>query len=40
MDVSAPECPARTLRSGEFSPIFVRIILELADWVQKKEKPI
>jgi hypothetical protein len=40
MEVSAPECSATTLRSGEFSPIFVRIILELAEWVQKKEKPI
>jgi hypothetical protein len=40
MEVSAPECSAKTLRSGEFSAIFVRIILELAEWVQKKEKPI
>jgi hypothetical protein len=40
MEVSAKECPEETLRSGEFSHIFVGIILELAEWVQKNRKPI
>jgi hypothetical protein len=38
--VSAGECPERTRRSGEFSRIFVGVILELAEWVQKKGKAI
>ena len=40
MEVFAGECPQKTLTSGEFSRTFVGIILELADWVQKKAKPI
>ena len=40
MEVFARECPQKTLTSGEFSRIFVGIILELAEWVQKKAKPI
>jgi hypothetical protein len=40
MDVSAPGCPAKTMQSGEFSSIFVRVVLRLAEWVQKNEKPI
>ena len=32
MEVFARECPQRTLTSGEFSRIFVGIILELAEW--------
>ena len=40
MEVSARECPQKTLKSGEFSGIFVGIIVELAEWVQKKAKPI
>ena len=39
-DVAAGECPERTLKTGEFTSIFAGLILELADWVQKKEKPI
>lgn len=38
-DVAAPECPESTLKSGEFTAIFAGLILELAEWVQKKEKP-
>jgi hypothetical protein len=40
MEIFAEECPQKTLTSGEFSRKFVGIILELADWVQKKAKPI
>ena len=40
MEVSARECPQTTLKAGEFSRIFVGIILQIAEWVQKKEKPI
>ena len=40
MEVSARECPEATVKSGEFSRTFVGIILQLAEWVQKKEKPI
>jgi hypothetical protein len=40
MEVSAGECPEKTLKSGEFSRIFVGVILELAEWVQKKIKSI
>jgi len=40
MEVSAGECPEKTRKSGEFSRIFVGVILELAEWVQKKGKPI
>ena len=40
MEVFAGECPQKTLTSGEFSRIFVGIILQLAEWVQKKAKPI
>ena len=40
MEAFAGECPQKTLMSGEFSRIFVGIILELAEWVQKKAKPI
>jgi hypothetical protein len=39
-DVAAAECPESTLKSGEFSAIFAGLILELAEWVQRKEKPI
>ena len=38
-DVAAGECPESTLKSGEFTAIFAGLILELAEWVQKKEKP-
>ena len=38
-DVAAAECPESTLKSGEFTAIFAGLILELAEWVQKKEKP-
>jgi hypothetical protein len=38
-DVAAAECPETTLKSGEFTAIFAGLILELAEWVQKKEKP-
>jgi len=40
MEVSAGECPEKTLKSGEFSRIFTGVILELAEWVQKKGEPI
>jgi len=40
MEVAAEECPEKTRKSGEFSRIFVGIIIELAEWVQKKGKPI
>jgi hypothetical protein len=40
MEVSARECPQKTLKAGEFSRIFVGIILGLAEWVQKKGNPI
>jgi hypothetical protein len=40
MEVSARECPQKTLNAGEFSRIFVGIILKLAEWVQKKSNPI
>jgi hypothetical protein len=40
MEVAAEECPEKTRKSGEFSRIFVGVIMELAEWVQKKEKPI
>jgi hypothetical protein len=40
MEVSAPGCPQKTLKAGEFSGIFVGIILELSEWVRKKAKPI
>jgi hypothetical protein len=40
MEVFTRECPQKTLTSGEFSRIFVGIILELAEWVQKKARPI
>ena len=40
MEVYAGKCPEKTRKSGEFSHIFVGAILELAEWVQKKEKPI
>jgi hypothetical protein len=40
MEVFAGECPQKTLTSGEFSRIFVGIILQLAEWVEKKAKPI
>jgi hypothetical protein len=40
MEVSAGKCPEKTRKSGEFSRIFVGVILELAEWVQKKGKPI
>jgi hypothetical protein len=39
-DVAAAECPESTLKSGEFTAIFAGLILELAEWVQTKEKPI
>src|SRR5215470_2986677 len=39
-DVAALECPESTLKSGEFTAIFAGLILELAEWVQTKEKPI
>jgi hypothetical protein len=39
-DVAAVECPESTLKSGEFTAIFAGLILELAEWVQTKEKPI
>ena len=40
LEVSARECPQKTLKGGEFSRIFVGIILGLAEWVQKKAKGI
>jgi hypothetical protein len=40
MEVSQRECSEKTLKAGEFSGIFVGIILQLAEWVQKKGKPI
>jgi hypothetical protein len=40
MEVFAGECPQKTLTSGEFSRIFVGIILKHAEWVEKKAKPI
>jgi hypothetical protein len=40
MEVSAEECPEKTRKSGEFARIFVGVILELAEWVQKKGKPL
>jgi hypothetical protein len=40
MEVSAGECPEKTRKSGEFSRIFVGIILDLAEWVQKKGKSL
>jgi hypothetical protein len=40
MEVAAGDCPEKTLKSGEFTGIFAGLILELADWVQKKEKPV
>jgi len=38
-DVAAMECPESALKSGEFTAIFAGLILELAEWVEKKEKP-
>jgi hypothetical protein len=38
-DVAAAECPESTLKSGEFTVIFAGLIIELAEWVQKKQKP-
>jgi hypothetical protein len=38
MEVGAGECLQKA--SGEFSRTFAGIILELAEWVQKKAKPI
>jgi hypothetical protein len=40
MEVAAGECPEKTLKSGEFTGILAGLILKLADWVQKKEKPV
>jgi hypothetical protein len=40
MEVAAGDCPEKTLKSGEFTGIFAGLILELADWVQKKERPV
>jgi hypothetical protein len=40
MEVLARECPQKTLKSGEFSGIFIGIIVELAEWVQGNAKPI
>jgi hypothetical protein len=40
MEVSARECPEKTLKAGEFSGIFVGIILQLAEWVQKGGKSL
>jgi hypothetical protein len=40
MEVSAGECPEKTRKSGEFSRIFVGIILDIAEWVQKKGKSL
>ena len=40
MEVAAEACPEKTRKSGEFSRIFVGAILQLAEWVQKKGKPI
>jgi hypothetical protein len=40
MEVGAGECLQKALKSGEFSRTFVGIILQLAEWVEKKGKPI
>jgi hypothetical protein len=40
MDVFTMDCPETTLKSRELAPIFVGIILELAEWVRRKEKPL
>jgi hypothetical protein len=40
MEVSADRCLEKALKSGAFAPTFVGIIFELAEWVQKKAKPI
>jgi hypothetical protein len=40
MEVSARECPPKTISGGEFSRIFVGIILQLAEWVGTKGNPI
>ena len=32
-------CPGRTIASGEYAQIFVRILLKLGDWVVRMEQP-
>jgi hypothetical protein len=32
-------CPGSTIASGEYSQIFVRILLKLGDWVVRIEQP-
>jgi hypothetical protein len=40
MDMTSSECPQQTLKSGEFTVVFIGIIEALADWVQLKAKRI
>jgi hypothetical protein len=40
MEVSADQCLEKALKSGAFARTFVGIIFELAEWVQRKAKPI
>jgi len=32
-------CPGKTIASGEYAQIFVRILLKLGDWVLRMEQP-
>jgi hypothetical protein len=32
-------CPGRTIASGEYAQIFVRILMKLGDWVVRMEQP-
>ena len=32
-------CPAKTIASGEYEQVFVRILLKLGDWVVRMEQP-
>jgi hypothetical protein len=39
MDPGIAKCPEKTIASGEYAQIFVRILLKLADWVVRMEQP-
>jgi hypothetical protein len=39
MDPGVAKCPEKTIASGEFAQIFVRILLKLGEWVEREERP-
>ena len=39
MEPGLATCPEKTIASGEFAQIFVRILLKLGDWVVRMEQP-